>query len=439
MAATNALEGSVSTDPKDLADEEESDDNLASHELFWDKAVLFLATVITALTAVDFLSEIFRGDSGAVCFVPEELDATESQDRFIQNFCSQSIRTIQYLPIFVLIHGFLIGAFHYVWKSSFSNQFSYFFTHAKALCPFKDEETGEYPYKNVIIVKKLQLKFSAYNRYQVLGWYRVKLAVQLCIAFVSFIISFAIFAENFDSEFDCPSGQENGAWPYGNTTVQCISTSVQLFWLIRLVDVILLVLVIGMLLWGILWMTIWPHPKELNYKQAALFTFATGVDSAFYVSKSLSYYLGVLFVNVFCWVGRKARERFRDEVEPPFVPRISTDLHLFLLLLYRTDSSLGHAFYEGQVYLQHKALMELDQWLIKSLPSLKGNKGACTWWPVGIAPFFAFFCSIWTVCVGGRISQKEKIKMLASHTKTIRSFLHTLRLLLLAGANLCKF
>ena len=76
------------------------------------------------------------------------------------------------------------------------------------------------------------------------------------------------------------------------------------------------------------------------------------------------------FVNIFRWVDRRIRERFprhfQIKTEPPFVPRISTDLHFFLLLLYRTDSSLGHAFYEGQVYLELKALKELDQWLIKS-------------------------------------------------------------------------
>lgn len=365
-----ALVEQASADPKDLSDEADSEDTLVSHELFWDKAVLFLATVITALTAVDFLSEIFRGDTEAVCFVPEELNATESQDRFIQNFCSQNIRKIQYLPVFVLIHGFLIGALHYVWKSSFNNQFSYFFTHAKALCPFKDDDTGEYPYKNIVIIKKLQLKFSVYNRYRVLGWYRLKLVTQLCIALASFIVSFVVFAENFDSEFDCPSAQNSGAWPYEGTTVKCISTSAQLFWLVRLVDIILLALVMVMLVWGILWMTLWPYPKELNYKQAALFAFTTGVEGTFYISKSILFYLGTTYLNVFRWIGRKIRDcfprRFQTQVEPPFVPRISTDLHFFLLLLYRTDSSLGHAFYEGQVYLELKALKELDQWLIKS-------------------------------------------------------------------------
>ena len=377
--AVKVLEEATVTDPKDLIEEEESETTLVSHELFWDKAVLFLATVITALTAVDFLSEIFRGESGAVCFVPEELNATESQDRFVQNFCSRNIRKIQYLPIFVLIHGFLIGAFHFVWKSSFSNQFSYFFTHAKFLCPFKDEETGEYPYKNVVIIKKLQQKFAVYNRYRVLGWYRVKLVVQLLIAVVSVITSSTYFAENFDMEFTCPPAGKTGAWPYENTTVNCISTSVQLFWLIRLVDFILLILVIGMLLWGIFWMTLWPHPKELNSKQAALFAFTTSVDNSFYVSKSTLHYLGVTLANAFKWLADKFRKMFQNssqnDIVLSFVPRISTDLHFFLLLLYRTDSSLGHTFYEGQVYLEYKALTELDQWLIKSVQISK--QGMC--------------------------------------------------------------
>ena len=150
-----------STDPKQLGDgggEEEDSIGSSTREFFWDKLLLFVSTAIVALTAVDILTELLRGGSGVVCYVPEELNASDSQDSFIQNFCSQSIPDTQYLPIFVLIHGVLIGAAHFVWKSSFSNHFNYFFSLSKNLARIKEEGCGEYPLQNFNIIKKLQVR-----------------------------------------------------------------------------------------------------------------------------------------------------------------------------------------------------------------------------------------------------------------------------------------
>lgn len=375
-----SLVPTASADPKDLADEKEDPDEaiVTSRELFWDKVVLFLAATIVALTAVDVLSEILRGDTGSVCFIPEEFNVTESQDAYIQSFCSQRIRKIRYLPIFVLVHGLLIGAGHYVWKSSFSKNFNYFFTLTKSLSRFKDKDTGEYPYLNVAIIKKLQLEFSVYDRQKVFRWYLVKLVFQEIVAIASLVFSLSFFALNFDASFECPHEDEDtSAWPYPGMIVTCISISVQLFWLIRLIDLILLVALIVLLLWGFLKMSIWPHPKYLNTKQAALFSFTTGIDSTFYVPKSDSHYIRAMFRNAFYWIGDRVvallRRRAKDFDADP-VPLISTDLDFFLFLLYRTDSSLGHAFYEGQVYLEHKALMELDQFLIGSRNLFEGGR-----------------------------------------------------------------
>ena len=379
MAAIGNL--APSADPKDLADEDASDPedtDVTSRELFWDKIILFLATTIVALTAVDVLAEILGGDSGAVCFIPEEFNATESQDAFVQNFCSQRIRKIGYLPIFVLVHGLLIGAGHYVWKSSFGNNFNYFFTLSKSLSRFKDKDTGEFPYENVAIIKKLQLEFSVYNRQKVFLWYLVKLVFQGLVAVASIIFSLSFFAVNFDASFDCPQeGEDMTAWPYPGMSVTCILSSVQLFWLIRWVDIVLLFALIGLLIWGLLYMTVWPHPKYLNIKQAALFAFTTGIDCTFYVPKSNLHYLRAMLANSFRWLSEKivaCFQRRESDYDPDYVPRISTDLDFFVFLLYRTDSSLGHAFFEGQVYLEHKALMELDQFLISNRSTFEGGE-----------------------------------------------------------------
>ncbi len=164
MAEKLAEGASSSTNPKNLDDSsnaDEDEDTLGgetTREFFWDKLVLFVSTAIVALTAVDILTELLRGGDGVVCFVPEELNASDSQEDFIQSFCSQSIPDTQYLPIFVLIHGVLIGAAHFVWKSSFGSHFNYFFSLARNLARLREENTGDYPFQNFAIIKKLQVR-----------------------------------------------------------------------------------------------------------------------------------------------------------------------------------------------------------------------------------------------------------------------------------------
>lgn len=372
------------TDPKNLTDENDDSEepSFTSRDLFWDKVVLFLATAIVALTAVDILTELLRGQNGVVCFIPLRLNASESQDSFIQNFCSQDVPDTQYLPIFVLIHGVLIGAGHYLWKSSFGNHFNYFFSLTKSLARLKDEETGAYPFQNIVIVKKLQVEFSVYSRQRVFRWYQIKLFAQFLIAAASLVVSFGVF-NNFKVEFKCPRGNISedmeSIWPYPGDTVDCIFASLRLFSLVRIVDVVLLILVILFLLYGFLW-TLVRHAKELNAKKAALFAFTTGIDGSYYVPKSVFHLFSVFRREKCCstHIWQEIKERL-------FVPTISTDLDFFLMLLYRTDSSLAHAFTDGQIYIEHKALMELDQLLLYShevfdtgkIHSVHLNAGAC--------------------------------------------------------------
>lgn len=346
--AVRGVSGGLSTDPRDLDEENDAPDDISAGELFWDKLILFLATFIAALTAVDVLTELLRGGTAAVCFVPGELNASESDDSFIQNFCSRSVPDTQYLPIFVLIHGVLIGAIHYVWKSSFTSRFHYFFSLAKTLARVRDEKTGLFPPQNANIVRRLQVEFSAYSHRVVFTWYQIKLVVQVIAAVVSLLVSFFVF-DNFDVEFKCPRPNlETSIWPYPGETVDCIFTSLRLFWLVRVVDVTLLFLIIICLVWGLLW-SVLRHPNELSARDASLFSFTTGLDSSYYVPKSaLQNLSGFKFSEI--------KLRF-------FVPQISTDLDFFRMLLYRTDSSLAHAFWEGEVEIYRGALRELDQQL----------------------------------------------------------------------------
>lgn len=345
----------ISINPNNLDDEEENDGELVLpfRDLFWDKLILFLTSAIIALTAVDIFTELLRGGSDVVCYIPEELNVSESQDAFIHGFCSQSVPDTQYLPMFVLIHGILIGAIHYVWKSSFSSHFNYFFSLASRLSRLHDESTGVYPTQNITIIRRLNLEFSSYNRKQVFIWYQLKLIGQFIVSLASVLISFLVFT-NFNVEFQCPrSKTDTNIWPYTNTTMNCIYTSLRLFSLVRIVDLLLLCLIIIALIWGLLW-TISRHTQELNFNHIASFSFTTGLSGSYFVPKSIFGNIKSLFSG-----------RFWEEIKIRlFIPRISTDFEFFVMLLYRADSSLAHSFTEGQVHLYSKALEQLDHQMI---------------------------------------------------------------------------
>ena len=326
-------------------------------DFFWDKVVLFLSSAIVALTAVDILTELLRGGSDIVCFLPAEFNVSEGQEAFTNSFCAQSIPDTQYLPIFVLIHGVLIAAWHYIWKSSFSADLNLFLSLAAELSKLDDEATGSYPARNLALISKLESEFRPYNRRQIFTYYQLKLLVQLLTALASLLSSVFVFTE-FDVNFTCPrSGVDMATWPFPGEVVNCIFVSLRLFALVRVFDILLLVFIMLVLVWGLAW-SVWRHPHQLGYRNMALFSFTTGIHSSFFVPRPM-----LLNPAAFCR-GFFSR-RILQELQLRFLtPSIVTDLDFLLLVLYRTESSLAHSFREGQILMELKTLMDTDQQIV---------------------------------------------------------------------------
>lgn len=296
-------------------------------EFFWDKIILLLATSIIGLTALDILTELLRGGNGVVCFVPEDLNISEDQSAYVNSFCSRSVPDAQYLPIFVLIHGILVAVWHYIWKSSFSSHFDYFFSLTSHLARFRDEPSGEYPVKNLRIVSRLETEFCTYRKSSLLRWYQVKLVLQLLTAIASILLSFLLF-NDFNVDFTCQWRDPSDGTV---TEVPCIFASLRLFLLVRIVDTVLLGLIIIVVILAFLW-TVVRHTDELNYRNVAKFSFSGAMGPEHYQPKPL------LSLNPLTRL---------------FSPQIKNDLEFLLMALYKTDSGLAHIFTEGQV-LQEK-------------------------------------------------------------------------------------
>lgn len=355
LGKVKELAGRPGVNPQDLDDtggeEEETELSYALKELFWDKIVVFLTTAIIGLSAVDILTELLRGGSGIVCFVPDELNLTEGQEDYVDSYCAQSVPDTQYLPIFVLVQGVLVASWHYLWKSSFTSHFDYFFSLAKTLTRLSDETTGEYPRKNLNIIKKLEIEFSTFSPSKILRWYQAKLGAQLITAVVSMLFLFLVFT-NFDVNFNCPR-IENQYWPIPGEKINCIFTSLRLFSLVRVADAFLLVLVILAVLWGFIW-SISRHTTELGCTNVALFSYTTGISPEYFLPKPMFSHIRGFFANICsARIGQEIVLRF-------FSPRIKTDLDFLLMMLYRTDSGLGHSFKEGQIYTSYKRLSDAD-------------------------------------------------------------------------------
>lgn len=344
--------------------EEDSSLGALSRDFLWDKLIVYLSTVSSALAVVDFLTNLLQGGSGsAVCYVPEELGASRDHYNFIQMFCSQRLPISQYIPIFFLLQGISIGGLHFLWKSSFSNHFNYFFSFSKSLKRFMDE-TGEYSVHNMNIVKKLKVEFSGSSK--VFWYYQFKLAAQLFLV-IGFIAVVIVFNVSEDEEFECPRARpqdnssriENSIWPFPGTTVNCVYLSHHLFLLISYVGAIILSLMLVILVLGLRW-SFMVHPEELNITDTALFSYTTGLDSTFFVPNTAlcdikqckmelrSYY------KFICSMFRHFPYRLSDHW-------IQNDFEFFLMLLYRVDSGLAHACKEGLIQIEVSALTELDQ------------------------------------------------------------------------------
>lgn len=333
-------------------------------EFFWDRIVLFLSSAILGLTALDIVTELLRGGSAVVCFPSEDLNLSDAQGLYVNTFCAQSLPATQYFPIFVFVHGALIAVCHHFWKSSHRVQLDYFFALAAELSRLPDEETGDYPAKNYTIIKKLESEFSTYSRKGLMQTYRLKLALQVLVGAASLIATSVVFTE-FDVSFYCPSRNvdTDPFWPLKGTTVQCIFSSLRLFYLVHIADILLLVLILLVALCGLAW-TFLRQPDELGYGDVARFSLEAGVGPQYFLPKP---WIAGIFKDLrTSGIVETIKSRFLS-------PCMESDLDFLLILLYRSDGGLGHAFREGQVHRELQRLVESDLQLLNLHVRLDGN------------------------------------------------------------------
>ena len=342
-------------------------------EYFWDQFLKYISSGILALTVLNVSVEFLRG-GGVVCFPPpdsryliyaepgeREYEFSRSHADYVNNYCARSVPVTEYFPIYILVHGLLLIAPHYVWGAMFKGDFDSFFAIVGRFDRLRDNRTGEYDARNFDRVQKLELEYGGKNR-TIFFCYVVKLFLQLLVCIGSTIFSLKFFID-FSFSFNCPDdfdGDIPPNWPL-NTSVPCVFTSLRLLSLVRYADYILLVAAALLIVWGLVWSFV-RHTAQLGYVEVAKFAFQSCLTPDSFT-----------FPHVLSWPAYPNCKTNRRccTFRYPYIslynlvsPRIRNDLDFLLMRLFRADASHGKVFKDIQVNKELTSLLGRDHQLL---------------------------------------------------------------------------
>ena len=333
-----------SYDPKNLEGRADGEGNnsFRPREFFWDSVTLYVVSAIIGLAAIDVVTEFLRGSASIAC-TTVGVDVTDQQADYINGICSQNLPRTEIFPTFIVVHGILLLIPHYLWLNHYGGSFDFFFSQTSQLDRLRSENTGKYSDKNRLILQQLTAAFSTYKQNWMFVLYVLKLAFQLFISLAGFFIAVFVFTDFRDTFFCNANSTSTEFWPLGqDDRAMCVFTSLRLFALLRIADLILVSLLILCFMWSLLWST-GVHPTELGTGAVARFVFEAGMLPEHYIS---NFRIG--------WCCEPCR-RFLYWLFALFPllslrgPRIITNLDFLVMKLFRTDSGLGFVFRELQV------------------------------------------------------------------------------------------
>ena len=301
-------------------------------------------------------------------------DFAVRQSDYLNSYCSESIPSSEFFPIFILVQGIILIAPHFIWGAVFKGDFDSFFAVTQKLDRLRDRNTGKYDSTNFDRVEKLELEFGS-KRKRIFFGYIAKLCLQLAVC-VGTIIFSETFFDDFSFTFQCPKEVKNNTdfpenWPL-NTTVRCVFASLRVLNLVRYGDYILMSFAIILIGVGLVWCAI-RHTKELGHLDIADFVFQSCLATNTHVFPHMFEVRHILNRSETCWYCSFPFAlccscckgcimcSFRFML---FTPRIRNDLDFLQMTLYRADSSHGRVFKEIQIDKELQKLLGKDHQLI---------------------------------------------------------------------------
>ena len=247
-----------------------SKDELGYSDFFWDRGVVISATVVIALSILDFSSAI-TGDS-VRCLTP--INFTRDQVAFVNSFCSEYTPPTDYFPIFLAGEGFVLGGLHFLWWILMFGKISSFASVVDSLDRHKYRKIGDFTDKNYIKMRLLKRSFK--GRFIYLS-YLFKLLCQIILTYFTMVICAVEFTD-FNSDFDCPkdlSVVDRNVWLL-NTTVPCVLEVLRSHRVAWIVNYVLVKAIFALSLFGLV-KCLWTHARELSYQESGKFCFQYGL------------------------------------------------------------------------------------------------------------------------------------------------------------------
>lgn len=338
----------VTEEQKDKKPEVSSNRNkppIQRQEFVWDNIIQWLVTAILGLTILNVSADFFRNYT-VTCHV--ETDRRD-EAAYVNNYCYSSLPKSEFFTLYVIIHGFLIIAPHFIWKTLFEAYINFFFDLVKDLDQLKDRQTGEYDPHNFDIVSKVKNHQAPFLYIGYLG----KLIVQLLFTVGSFFASGFAFAHEFNEVFDCPNNinESPKGWDL-NDTVPCVYPSIRFLQLLQYGDFALLSIIFLVLVYAIFWTAIQCHPKELGYSKIAQFCFESCLNLEDYTFKRKTKYLG------------------------PQYDRIRSNMDFLIMMLFRASSGRGATLREMLIEKEIQERQSKDSELLQLFLNQKDEKDA---------------------------------------------------------------
>ena len=315
--------------------EKDSNCTTMPKEFFWDSLVHFVVSAILALAAVNIVSEFIRGGEVA-CFPPAN-NSEESEAKFINQFCTSDVPYGSYISFFMVLHGLLIVAPHYLWIKHFENNFKQFFELASILRYVKKSDSD---HSNPEMLKSTLLANKSKRMFYL---YVTKLVVQLTWAIGGLVFAAVFFAGQFGPTFTCPSSFSSN-WPL-DTKVICIFNTLNLLEVLWVSEILLLALAALGIVWALVW-CFKVHPNELGSSGTAVFSFHFGLNPISKLSVRGLSCCGNFLTRYFMFCGES---------------RIKSNLDFLIMKLHHSNKDLGYVIKEAQIFLHLQNLREDDQ------------------------------------------------------------------------------
>jgi ABC-type multidrug transport system fused ATPase/permease subunit len=273
---------------------------------FFDSLIITITTIIIGLPAVNWFYSIqFKDKVPTIqCFPPATLANDSAPNNTVSRADIESLCLYRhalyaaFFPVLVTFFGFGIAVLYFIWRNYNSSKFNLFVSLVNEMTVTKDEQTGKYSDKNRIIVTRLTKIFSNDNTiYRTYNFVKVIQLVSSLIAFFVTVFLYAYtynhsaFLSAFSDHYNVPTFYckldkfdfINASFPYPEMEVPCVEFASLTTSLILLIDIFLLFVIFILTIASIFNFQL--YPKELKYREAAKFSFCTGMSHRLFYTK----------------------------------------------------------------------------------------------------------------------------------------------------------